>query len=156
VTELKLGSQGDAVFHWYDWAFANFKAYNFLLGKRDGYYGNDEAAFTKEMQRRLGLPQTGKFTDLEAARTGYKWGGHNHATASAHAPTDLDVHHARQRRTRQRRTTIRGRRTVPQHPEHQPPVGRLPHRRLPRTDGRRPRLQLHRRVQHGRRPNCAD
>lgn len=75
MPELKLGSSGDAVFHWYDWAFANFKAYNFLLGKRDGYYGNDEAAFTRELQRRLAVPITGRFGDLEASRTGYRWAG---------------------------------------------------------------------------------
>lgn len=70
---LKLGSQGDSVLHWYDWAHKYASSYNYLLGKRDGYYGTHEAAFTSEMQRRLGVPITGEFGDLEASRTGYKW-----------------------------------------------------------------------------------
>jgi hypothetical protein len=71
---LKPGSsdaKGDDVTHWWDWAFRYAKSYNFLLGKRDGYYGNDEAAFTREMQRRLGLVQDGIFGPITAGRVGY-------------------------------------------------------------------------------------
>lgn len=53
---LRIGSsdqKGDDVTHWYDWAFRYATSYNFLLGPRDGYYGSHEAAFTREMQRRL-------------------------------------------------------------------------------------------------------
>lgn len=81
MTELKPGSQGAEVGRFYDY-FAGTPtrkgyaaAYAFLLGKRDLYYGNDETSFTRELQRRLGVPITGRFGDVEAARTGYRWTG---------------------------------------------------------------------------------
>lgn len=81
MTELKRGSQGAEVGRWFDY-FAGTAtrkgwaaSYSFLLGKRDLYYGADEESFTRELQRRLGVPQTGRFGDLEASRTGYRWTG---------------------------------------------------------------------------------
>lgn len=73
MNQLKRGSQGDEVFHFYDYFTKWASGYANLLGKRDGYFGNDEVAFTQELQRRLQLPITGVFTDNEAGRTGYKW-----------------------------------------------------------------------------------
>lgn len=75
MTELKIGSQGAEVFRWYDYFTRWAKSYAHLLGPRDGYYGNDEARFTSELQRRLEVPITGRFGDLEANRTGYRWTG---------------------------------------------------------------------------------
>lgn len=71
---LKLGSsdaRGDQVTHWQLWAQQYAKAYADLMGPVDGYYGNSDAAFTREMQRRLKLPQTGDFDETTAARVGY-------------------------------------------------------------------------------------
>ncbi|MDP7703167.1 peptidoglycan-binding protein [Mycobacterium sp. TY815] len=75
MPELKIGSQGAEVLRFYDYFTRWAKSYANLLGKRDGYYGNDEARFTSELQRRLGLPITGRFGDVEANRTGYRWTG---------------------------------------------------------------------------------
>ena len=75
MPELKLGYQGPLYDPWYTWASRYAKSYAFLLGKRDGYYGADEAAFTREMQRRLGLVQDGIFGDRTAAAVGYRWPG---------------------------------------------------------------------------------
>lgn len=75
MPELKRGYQGPLYNPWFDWATRYAPAYSFLLGKKDGYYGGDEEAFTKEMQRRLGLVQDGVFGDRTAARVGYKWPG---------------------------------------------------------------------------------
>lgn len=71
---LKLGSsdqRGDDVSHWQRWAKGYAKSYADLMGPVDGYYGNTDATFTKEMQRRLGLPQTGVFDEVTAARVKY-------------------------------------------------------------------------------------
>lgn len=71
---LKLGSsdqKGDDVSHWFDWATRYAQTYAFLLGPRDGYYGSHEAAFTREMQRRLGLVQDGIFGPVTAGKVGY-------------------------------------------------------------------------------------
>ncbi|HOY80593.1 MAG TPA: peptidoglycan-binding domain-containing protein [Rhodoglobus sp.] len=69
---FKLGSSGPEVTEWQKWAVRYAPAYAFLLGPIDGYYGNSDAAFTKEMQRRLGLVQDGIFGDRTAALVGYK------------------------------------------------------------------------------------
>ena len=77
---LRLGSsdaRGDDVSHWQRWAKQYAKSYAFLLGAIDGYYGQSDAAFTREMQRRLGLVQDGIFGDRLAAAVGYKWPGTN-------------------------------------------------------------------------------
>lgn len=71
---LKLGSsdvRGDDVTHWQKWAKAYAASYADLMGPVDGYYGLSDAAFTREMQRRLGLPQTGDFDEQTAARVRY-------------------------------------------------------------------------------------
>lgn len=71
---LKPGSsdaRGDDVSHWQRWGKQYASAYGDLMGPVDGYYGNGDAAFTREMQRRLGLPQTGVFDELNASRVGY-------------------------------------------------------------------------------------
>lgn len=71
---LKVGSsdqKGDDVSHWQRWAVKNYASYAFLLGIVDGYYGNSDAAFTREMQRRLGLVQDGIFGPVTAGRVGY-------------------------------------------------------------------------------------
>lgn len=71
---LTIGSsdaRGDDVTHWQRWAKQYAQAYADIMGPVDGYYGNSDAAFTREMQRRLGLPQTGKFDETTAARVGY-------------------------------------------------------------------------------------
>lgn len=71
---LKLGSsdaKGDDVTHWQKWAVNYAKSYAFLLGSVDGYYGASDAAFVREMQRRLGLVQDGVFGPVTAGRVGY-------------------------------------------------------------------------------------
>ncbi len=75
MPELKLGYQGPLYNPWYDWANRYAKSYAFLLGSRDGYYGSDEARFTRELQRRLGIVQDGIFGDRTAAAAGYAWPG---------------------------------------------------------------------------------
>jgi hypothetical protein len=75
VTELKIGYQGPLYYPWYDWAKQYAASYAFLLGAGDGYYGTSEAAFTREMQRRLGIVQDGVFGDRTAAAAKYRWPG---------------------------------------------------------------------------------
>lgn len=75
MPELKRGSQGPEVGRFYDYFTKWAASYAFLLGKRDLYFGSDEERFTLELQRRLKVPQTGIFGDLEASRTGYRWTG---------------------------------------------------------------------------------
>lgn len=71
---LQIGSsdqRGDDVTHWQRWAVKYAPAYAFLLGAVDGYYGQSDAAYTREMQRRLGLVQDGVFGPVTAGRVGY-------------------------------------------------------------------------------------
>ena len=71
---LRLGSsdqRGDDVTHWQRWAVNYAESYAFLLGAIDGYYGQSDATFTREMQRRLGLVQDGEFGPVTAGRVGY-------------------------------------------------------------------------------------
>lgn len=68
----KKGSSGPEIRAWQDWAYANYKSYADLIGAKDAYYGLGEQAFTREQQRRLGLPQTGVFDEFTAARVGFK------------------------------------------------------------------------------------
>lgn len=75
MPELKIGYQGPLYNPWYDWAKRYAASYAFLLGARDGYYGADEARFTKELQRRVGIVQDGIFGDRTAAAVGYAWPG---------------------------------------------------------------------------------
>jgi hypothetical protein len=75
MPELKVGYQGPEYYRWYDWAKKYAPAYAFLLGARDGYFGDNEAAFVREMQRRLGIVIDGVFGDRTASRIGYVWSG---------------------------------------------------------------------------------
>lgn len=89
---LRPGSsdaRGDEVTHWQKWAKKYAPAYGDLMGPVDGYYGNSDAAFTREMQRRLGLPQTGWFDAQTAARVGYK----GRSDGPAPATRVLDTHY---------------------------------------------------------------
>ena len=75
MPELRIGYQGPLYNPWYDWATKKYASYAFLLGKRDGYFGESEAAFVRELQRRLGIVQDGVFGDRTAAAAGYRWPG---------------------------------------------------------------------------------
>lgn len=75
MPELKIGYQGPLYNRWYDWATKKYASYAFLLGARDGYFGGQEAAFVRELQRRLGIVQDGVFGDRTAAAAGYAWPG---------------------------------------------------------------------------------
>lgn len=71
---LQLGSsdaKGDDVTHFQKWAVRYAPAYAFLLGPVDGYYGASDAAFVREMQRRLGIVQDGIFGERTAGLVGY-------------------------------------------------------------------------------------
>lgn len=71
----KKGSNGPEIRAWQDWAYSYAKSYADLIGTKDAYYGLGEVAFTAEMQRRLGLPQTGIFDTATAVRVGFRPGG---------------------------------------------------------------------------------
>lgn len=75
MPELKKGYQGPLYYPWYDWAVRYAPSYSFLLGSRDGYFGDGEASFVREMQRRAGIVIDGKFGDRTAAAVNYKWPG---------------------------------------------------------------------------------
>ena len=75
MPELKKGYQGPLYNPWYDWAKKYASSYAFLLGNRDGYFGAQEEAFVRELQRRLHIVIDGKFGDRTAAAAGYKWPG---------------------------------------------------------------------------------
>ncbi|WP_142254096.1 peptidoglycan-binding protein, partial [Mycobacterium sp. NS-7484] len=76
---LRIGSsdaRGDDVTHWQRWARSYAESYANLMGPVDGYYGNSDAEFTREMQRRLvaaghAIPITGVFDEATAALVGY-------------------------------------------------------------------------------------
>lgn len=74
---VKKGFNDPAIYYpWYDWAVEYARGYAPMLGKRDGYVGDSEVAFIKEMQRRLGnMVIDGIFGDRMAARVGFKWPG---------------------------------------------------------------------------------
>lgn len=74
MSELKKGYSGAEYYPWYDWAKKYASSYAFLLGNRDGYFGDGEDAFVREMQRRLGnVVIDGIFGQQMAVATGYKW-----------------------------------------------------------------------------------
>ena len=81
--ELRIGSQGEPVGRFWDWGTRYGESYAFLLGKRDLYYGEDEAAFTRELQRRLKVPVTGRFDATTAVAARY--------IKAADAPAGSDV-----------------------------------------------------------------
>lgn len=68
----KKGSNGPEILAWQEWAYQSYASYANLIGNKDSYYGNGEVAFTAQMQRRLGIPQTGVFDQQTASRVGYK------------------------------------------------------------------------------------
>lgn len=74
---LKKGYSGPEYYRWYDWAFKYASSYNFLLGPRDGYFGDGEDKFVRELQKRGGLVVDGIFGDRTAAKFGYKFTGQN-------------------------------------------------------------------------------
>lgn len=71
----KKGSSGPEIKTWQDWAYKYAASYADLIGPKDSYYGLGEVAFTTELQRRLGLPQTGVFDLATAQRVKYKDAG---------------------------------------------------------------------------------
>jgi hypothetical protein len=64
----KPGSHGPEIEYWQAWFKREYRAY---APPNDGYYGNQEVAAVKEMQRRLDLPETGEFDAITASRAGY-------------------------------------------------------------------------------------
>ncbi|ABD58455.1 gp39 [Mycobacterium phage PBI1] len=79
--ELKVGSS-DAntdgeVTRWQNWVKRYAASYSDIVGPIDGYYGYSDADFTRELQRRLGLPITGVFDDVTALhpKVNYRWKG---------------------------------------------------------------------------------
>lgn len=64
----KLGDQGPEIQNWQAWFT---REYELCAPPEDGYYGDDEVAAVKEMQRRLFLPQTGVFDATTAHLAGY-------------------------------------------------------------------------------------
>jgi hypothetical protein len=67
----KPGSHGPEIEYWQAWFE---RAYESYAPPEDGYYGNDEVAAVKEMQRRLEFAeadQTGIFDEKTAAAAGY-------------------------------------------------------------------------------------
>lgn len=70
----KLGDHGPEIDAWQEWFGRKFASY---APPRDAYYGSDEVRAVTEMQRRVGLPQTGRFDQATAshpkvAYPGYK------------------------------------------------------------------------------------
>ena len=64
----KPGDHGPEITSWQQWFGRAFRSY---APPADGYYGSDEVRAVIEMQRRLGLPQTGVFDEVTAGRAGY-------------------------------------------------------------------------------------
>ena len=64
----KLGSSGPEIEYWQSWFKRKYASY---APPKDGYYGNEDAAAVKEMQRRLNMTQTGIFDVATANRAGY-------------------------------------------------------------------------------------
>lgn len=64
----KPGSRGPEIAYWQAWFKRAYRAY---APQADAEYGDDEVAAVKEMQQRLGLPQTGEFDAATARRVGY-------------------------------------------------------------------------------------
>jgi hypothetical protein len=62
------GSRGPEIEYWQAWFKREYRSY---APQDDGVYGDDEVTAVREMQRRLGLPQTGEFDVATAGRVGY-------------------------------------------------------------------------------------
>lgn len=89
--ELKVGSNDQntdgQVTPWQEWAYRYAASYAAILGPIDGYYGYSEEAFVKVLQQKAGVPITGRFDDLTAAKCGFKWKGSPKPSAvSTHRP----------------------------------------------------------------------
>lgn len=69
----KLGSRGPEIEAWQDWFARKFKSY---APPKDGYYGSDEVRAVSEMQRRIGLPVTGRFDEATASHPQVKYPGY--------------------------------------------------------------------------------
>jgi peptidoglycan hydrolase-like protein with peptidoglycan-binding domain len=68
----RLGNQGTEIVAWQTWFNRVYASY---APKVDGYYGSDEVRAVNEMQRRLGLPQTGVFDEHTAELAEYRADG---------------------------------------------------------------------------------
>lgn len=68
----RVGDSGPEIVAWQNWFGLMYASY---APPVDGYYGSDEVAAVKEMQRRLGLPQSGSFDETTAAKAGYRADG---------------------------------------------------------------------------------
>jgi hypothetical protein len=78
----KVGSSGAEVTAWQQWFGRYAKSYSPPL---DGYFGNADADATRILQSRLGVPVTGQFDAVTAAKVGYKVNG-TVPPAPAHRP----------------------------------------------------------------------
>jgi hypothetical protein len=68
----KLGSNGAEITAWQQWFNRYAKSY---APPVDGYFGNADRDATRIMQSRLGVPVTGQFDAVTAAKVGYKVNG---------------------------------------------------------------------------------
>lgn len=68
----KIGDSGPEIVAWQHWFDLMYNSYAPPI---DGYYGNDEVAAVKIMQRKLGLPETGVFDQTTADRANYRVDG---------------------------------------------------------------------------------
>jgi len=64
----ELGASGPEIEYWQAWFLRMYRAY---APVKDGVYGEGDVAAVNEMQRRLGLPQTGIFDETTASAAGY-------------------------------------------------------------------------------------
>ena len=78
MPEFKRGSNdqntGNQITPWQQWAYRYSKSYAEILGPIDGYFGDSEEAYVKVLQRKAGVPITGRFDDVTAAKVGYNKG----------------------------------------------------------------------------------
>jgi hypothetical protein len=64
----EIGNHGPEIEYWQAWFQREYRAY---APTKDGVYGDGDVAAVNEMQRRLGLPQTGVFDDATAKAAGF-------------------------------------------------------------------------------------
>lgn len=76
---LKVGSHGQAVTDWQQWFHRKYASY---APPVDGYFGYADRDAVRILQGRLGVPVTGEFDDVTAARAAYPGA----ATAQTHRP----------------------------------------------------------------------
>lgn len=76
----KLGSSGAEVTAWQQWFGRYAKSY---APPVDGYFGNADRDATRILQSKLGVPVTGEYDAVTAARTGFPKGA---AAPAAHRP----------------------------------------------------------------------